>query len=442
MADADARKATGARAMEVRQLCAIVAVAFALRLLAVIVFPLPLASDAIVYERLAWRVAQGLGYTNDNGVPTAFYPPLYSYVVGALYAVFGRVHGVIYLAQALLSALLSLAVYDIARRIWHRRDVALAAALLVALDFAFVLYPRVFYTETLFTALLAVAMVAWVRAWQTDHLGAWLVFAVATGLATLTRPPIQFLPVIAIAAWPWRVAGGGLHLDRARLRRGAVVTAVVLGGFVVTLAPWWVRNAVLFGRVTTEITSSTGTGLYISYFPMNGWQFALTDPHDPLWAGGLQVKRQGTLQAEWERSAYMSRGVKARLREDPMRIVKLVPLKLAYLAWPYDWTLFNGVGRLDVTYVFAAPFVILGCVSAVRQRHVRAGAPLWLLLAYTVVITVVFLGGPRYRAPVQPFLYVVAALGLCAFTARRPRAVWWVAIWAGVVVILAIAIPR
>jgi 4-amino-4-deoxy-L-arabinose transferase-like glycosyltransferase len=439
---ARALASAGAGAMAVR-LGLIVAAALAVRLVALIALPVPITSDAVIYEGQAWRLAQGQGYVTETGLPTAFYPPLYSYFIAMFYVVFGRARFLVEVVQAILSALVCLAVYDIARQVWKRTDAALAAAVLVALDFALILYPRVFYAETLYTALVAVAMVAWVRAWRTDALSMYALFGVATGLATLTRPVLNFLPLVAVLAWPWAMAHGARRrLDGAAIRRWAAVTLVILVTFGVTLTPWLVRNARTFGRVSTEITSSTGTGLYLSYLPVGGRKFGMPDENDPLWLAGLRLKQQRTLTAEWERSAFLTREVGAYVREHPSVIVRLIPAKLAHLAWPFDWTLFDGIGRLDVTYVFVLPFLALGVVAAWRRGGLRATAPLWLLVLYTVAITVAFLGSPRYRAPIQPYLHVVAALALVLWIERRPSARRWLVGWGALLVAVALLIRR
>jgi hypothetical protein len=268
-------------------------------------------------------------------------------------------------------------------------------------------------------------------------------FGVAAGLATLTRPVLNFLPLVAVLAWPWAVAHGERRrLDARALRRWAAVTLVTLVAFGLTLTPWWIRNARTFGRVNSEITSSTGTGLYLSYLPVEGRRFGMPDENDPLWKAGLRIKQQGTLTAEWERSAFLTREVGAYVRQHPGVIVSLIPAKLVHLAWPFDWTLFNGVGRLDVTYVFILPFLGLGVIEAWRRGGLRASAPVWLLVLYTVAITVAFLGSPRYRAPIQPYLHVVAALGLVLWIERRPSAPRWLVGWGVLVVALAFLIQR
>ena len=410
-------------------LIGIVVVAFAMRLFAMTVFPSPeMVSDSLMYEGLAWRVAQGLGYTSFTGVPTAFFPPLYSMVIGGLYRVVGRHPDAVRIAQALISALVCLAAYDVARTLSGRRALALTAAALVAMDASLVLYPRMILSEGLFLPLLALAMVAWARAWRGDHLAWWAAFGGAVGVAALTRPPIQFLPLVAFGLWPWSPGKTGFSR-----RRWLAVVVVVSAAYMIAVAPWVWRNTHLRGTFTTALTSSSGTGLYISFFPLDGWKFGRVEVDDPVWVEGQRIKSEGTLEAEFKRSDYLSREVTARLRAEPLRPLLLAPLKLGYLMWPYDWNLFNGTGRLDVTYVFLLPFVGLGFLACRRARQLRALAPLWALLLYTATISVIFLGAPRFRMPLQPYIAVFAAWGLIAVVEARARWPVWLGGWAAAI---------
>ncbi len=418
----------------------LVLVGLLLRLAALALWPAPIVSDAQVYERQGWQIAQGLGLVDP--VPTAFYPPLYPYVIGGLYALLGRQPMLVQLVQAILSAVTSVAIYDIVRTVWKRRDMALVAAGLVAIDFAWVLYPRLMLTETLFGAVLAIAMVALARAWESDRLVWWAGFGMATAGAALARPPIEFLPLAVLASWllrQWRrQQGRRLPI----LRRWLLISAVVLTSFIVTVAPWVWRNARTFGVLTPQLTSSAGTGLYVSYFALNGPVYEQKEFRDPRWAEGLRLKYEPTRQAEWNRSAYLTREVMTYLRAHPWLIVQLVPQKLLYLAWPYDWVLFSGHGYLDLTYVALIPFVLLGLWQVHCARQWQQTAPVWLVILYTIGMSVMFLGAPRYRMPIHPYVYAFAAIGLLWWIQRHAAWPRWIAGWLFAVALIAASSDR
>ena len=49
--------------------------------------------------------------------------------------------------------------------------------------------------------------------------------------------------------------------------------------------------------------------------------------------------------------------------------------------------------------------------------------PIWLPVAYTLALCLVFYGSPRLRAPLEPLLAIAAAVGLVEwYRSRAPRA--------------------
>ena len=104
------------------------------------------------------------------------------------------------IAQAVLSSLIALFVYLIAKRLFGEQTgrVALVAQ---ALDARYLFVTGTIATETLFIALFAGFMVAYLFAVSSERLRAYAGAGAILGIATLTRPiPIVFPIVLAIAA--------------------------------------------------------------------------------------------------------------------------------------------------------------------------------------------------------------------------------------------------
>ena len=83
-------RVTGKLAISGRQIIVVFLVALALRALFVILVPYTPWSDAVYYDERGWRLAQGLGYTETTGEPTAYTPPMYPLALAAIYGVFGH----------------------------------------------------------------------------------------------------------------------------------------------------------------------------------------------------------------------------------------------------------------------------------------------------------------------------------------------------------------
>jgi hypothetical protein len=245
----------------------VLAVALAARL-AVVAWAagrIPPAADGTYYQRVAERIAHGLGYTWQwpDGVITyaAHYPVGYPALVAAGYAIFGVHPAVAMVLNAALGALAAVAAHRLALRAAaaaapaHRvalaaaagapapgRGLALAAGLLVALHPGLVAYTPALMTEGVTASLLAVAaaVVAWARDPASDASpprGYALLVAVGLlfGLATLVRPQsLALAPAFGLLAAPLAASW------RRRAAAGAVVTAVALA----VCAPWTARNCV------------------------------------------------------------------------------------------------------------------------------------------------------------------------------------------------------
>lgn len=153
-------------------------------------------SDALHYHSMAALVAEGEGVAHvfpfDFLHPTAWRPPLYPLLLGAVYAVTGPKLGA---AQA-LNVVLGTGVVVLAALVaWHLagRVAGIVTGLLVAVHPPLVFNDGPPLSEPLGLALLVATLLSLLQ--QRVALA-----GVATGLLALTRPSGQFFAV-ALAAW-------------------------------------------------------------------------------------------------------------------------------------------------------------------------------------------------------------------------------------------------
>ncbi len=202
-------------------------------------------SDANHYQAIAKAVAQGDGiagifpFTFQH--PTAFRPPLYPALLGAVYWVTGVHVGVGQLVNVALGvAVVVLAALLGAHIAGYRAGIA--AGIVVGVYPPLLANDVVLLSEPLGLALLLTMILLLVR----DR-PAWA--GAVCGLLVLTRPSAQLL-VVVVAAWlVWRAGW------RSAARFGAVTIVVV--------APWVVRNWVLVG--TPTVVTSNGFNLVSTY---------------------------------------------------------------------------------------------------------------------------------------------------------------------------------
>lgn len=160
--------------------------------------PLPLeSSDAPYYNAIAFQILRGEGFVYDDELKHLAPPPLYPLFLAGIYKIFGQNYDVVRIIQAILSALTCVLIYLIAENLFNRK-VGLIAALLVIIYPSFILQSTAILTETLFTFLLALAMLCLVLILQNSSINWSLAVGISIGLATLTRSVTLFFPILIL----------------------------------------------------------------------------------------------------------------------------------------------------------------------------------------------------------------------------------------------------
>src|SRR3954452_19109173 len=175
--------------------------------------------DSFTYLEPARNLIRGLGFTTANGLIDTLRTPGYPLLLAGLGL---RIVPMIVL-QHLLNVALAVAIYRFVMRRLGDRCVAIAAAILFAIDTPTLHYANKILTETIFTALLFVLFALVVYARKLPLAG------VLTGVLVLIRPvAIAYFLIVALC----------LLLRRIPLRTIALYTALAL----VLPIGWGVRN--------------------------------------------------------------------------------------------------------------------------------------------------------------------------------------------------------
>ncbi len=394
-----------------------------------------LFGDPTDYQRWAASLATGHGFPSTGiasaGTPSAFRPPAYPLTLAGLYALVG-VHP---LAGRVLGAALGVLTVGLEAALGRAvagERVGLWAGAVAAVFPPLVALCGTTVSEALFLPLeLALALVLVSLARHPSPVR-WSILAGALcAAALLTRAVALVWVVVALVAVGRSIAAG-------RPRRRSL--AGLLAAFVVVMAPWSVRNLDVlhaFVPVTTE-GGYTLAGQYNSTVAAPGpdqsvWQIPLIIPDvaarvRPLYArrGGVdEAQLDSALRSIARRYVFAHPGYVLRAAaNDTLRMFDLGPghalqssIVDRELALPDGWRTADSIAAQA-----AGVLALLGLAIGVRRRRDLGPWWLWGMPASALLLTVLVVGGTLKRAPLDPFLILLAAITIDAAVAHAKRA--------------------
>lgn len=372
--------------------------------------------DTNIYWHLARTIRAGEPFmvpASGNLPHFALRTPGYPLFLAACQALFGERTIAVRMAQAVLGALTVWLVYRLTARLTVGRApaIAVAAAVLAAVDPYSVITSALILSEAVFIPLMLASLwglaVLWSRGeespprrWGLPAIGAGLAF----GGAVLVRPSwALFIPAVLIA---WLVMAG------AGKRRSAFqASVVVVLAAAVVMAPWWIRNARVFGRfVPTALWM--GASLYDGLNPRATGASNMEFMNDPEFSPLGEVEQDALLR---DRALRF-------VREHPGQALHLAVVKLGryWSPWPNADT-FRSKWLAIASAIYTLPLFALWIIGAwILRRDPRALVLLAGPLLYFCALHMVFAGSMRYRIPGAVPAAGMAAIGLGTVVTRQP----------------------
>lgn len=367
----------------------------------------------------ALLAGHGFGSAMMSNQPSAIMPPVYPLIVAALFHFFG-VHTAksifaVHALNCVLNALACIPIFLIARRSFGER-----AGWWAAWGWAFCPYGIYFSAAWAWSTHLLLLCLCWLLYLaqdmeQSSRLGLWAGFGLLAGFAGLTEPSVLVVVPFLMALACWRLA-----MEGQRWLLPGIVGSLALAA---TLAPWLIRDAMVFHRFI-PIRDSMGLEMWMGN---NGYDLRWTsDDLHPLHdadelaeynsIGELAYMNEKEEQAKayiadhpawyaWmcvRRSFYIWTGFwsfnRDYLKLEPMdpanipfatglTLLGLLGLLLAWSEKPFEVIRYGGVLFLfPIMYYFAHPepyhlrpldplLVMLGCSAILTLRErMKAGA--------------------------------------------------------------------
>jgi hypothetical protein len=363
--------------------------------------------------RVGRSIALGQGFSSPyegHTGPTAWEPPLYPYLIGGVFKIFGiytyASAWVLLSINSLFAAFTTIPVFLMAHRTFGPR-VALWSARAWALN-PYVWYWSIHWIwDTTFTPLmLALIFLVALELEQWPGWQGWILFGALWGVGALANPTmLSFLPFCGL--WVWR----------QRYRRGLPsLGGVVLSSFVffLVLSPWLGRNYEVFGRFVF-IRDDFGLQFRLGNNKMSdGMLFATLQPN--LNKPELQkFQRMGEIAYE----ADCRRLALDWIRAHPGRFA-VISMKRFFYYW-------NGVPRntdsvapwdfRSSAFLASSVLALWGLGRALRQKRPGAWLFAGLVATYPTVYYFVY-PHARYRHPIEPELFILMVFLLSEVSSR------------------------
>ncbi len=375
--------------------------------------------------RFAWEmgmvarsIATGKGfsspYVGETG-PTAWFPPLYPYLLAGVFKVFGlftKASAIAILTiNSLFSALTVIPVVGIARRTSGERVARYAGWIWVFFPYAIWAAAERIWENSLTTLFLALLIWCTLALDERATRRRWIGYGLLWGVATLSNPAVLAVLPFVLGWLCWR------RRQRQQSWRSAVALTVV--ALVAVAAPWDIRNYVVLHRVLplrdnfwVEVRVGN-TGDISDIYP--DWAIPSTSP-----AQWHELHRVGETAYIAEMRALALRFI----RENPGVFLWLCGKRFAFI-WTGYWSFdpaYASHEPLQIPNMFfcstLTALMLCGLVLLWRNRREHFVPYAAVMGAYPAVY---YITHPTmdYRHPIDPVLVVLIAYALVSFRDRR-----------------------
>jgi len=357
-------------------------------------------ADEYSYDEVVLNFLNGKGLVTAGGL-YARIGPVYPLFLSAVYSSFGRSFVAVRFVQIVVSALTCVIVYLIGRELYDKKT-GLASACVSAVYYPFIQQPVYLLTEVVFSFLLALSILLFVRYYNTRKDLPLFGASALLGIAALCRGYI-IVYAIVLALWMGTIFGW-----KARETMRSI--SILFFGIAIILAPWTVRNYRIY-HAFIPLTVDGGRLLYVGNNPAAtggtaGRTAHFIDQFYPNDVGDL-----GSLEAD---RIMLGRAL-SFMKSNPRKTILLMGRRFVNMWRPYysDARRINKI-IMSVSYVPLAMLSALGAVMAFFLDWKKA-LLLCGLIFTEIFVHLISIAEIRYRYPVEPYLILFAMFFLLNF---------------------------
>jgi len=371
-----------------------------------------LIMDESVHDQWAAEVASG-GY--QGGV--YFRPPLYYYLLGAFYYLFGRDLYLARIYQAFLSSISCVLLYWLGKKLFDTRA-GLIAAFIMAVYWPSIYFSGELLITTLYVLLVLSLILSLIYARENKSKKLWLLAGLLLGFSAIARMNVLlFYP--AIILWLY------LENGREKILKTIESAAILFVGLSIIVLPVTARNYTI-GNDFVLIASQSGVNFYIGNNPASDGISAVVPGTRADWWGGyndtirIAERNMGRKLAPSEISNYWYRRATTFIIEKPKTAIQL-SLKKLCMFWQmreesnnksiHFFKNYSSLMKLPlISWGLMAPLGLFGILLTItRKGGIRL--PISYMLVHMLTVVAFFVNA-RFRIPVAPLMMLYAAYAL------------------------------
>jgi 4-amino-4-deoxy-L-arabinose transferase-like glycosyltransferase len=376
-------------------------------------FPL---HDSLTYQSIAYNILRDHCYCLLPHLQTVDRAPLWPALIALVYGVLGPHDHIVRLLLSIVGSTTCVLIYCFAKDLFGRR-VGLCIGLLATIYPFLFIYDGWLYSESVYTFLLLAFCYALYHQQRTPRWSLAVLSGILLGLLSLTRPNGLLILSLCIV---WAVALGWRKLLSWRVVVQTTLAVSLIS--LVLVAPWTIRN---FAVTHTLVPVAVGDGkvllgayndmiLQRPYY-LGIWIIpsesvpAVAQQFPANCADACEVKRDNAYRyyaGQWMLSHLAVMPYLLGLHLVNMWEVTSQEADLAINRFPERDTSHLVVAMMEVLTPIVFALAALGLI--VTRKYWRELLLIYLMITLTIVQCIALYGIPRFRAPIEPMLLILA----------------------------------
>ncbi|MDD5731140.1 MAG: glycosyltransferase family 39 protein, partial [Candidatus Omnitrophica bacterium] len=318
------------------------------------------------------------------------------------------------IAQCFLDAFICLLVYFAVRIIYQGPAwPALVSAFLYSLSFYNIYYTKALLSESLAAFLLSLSVLLYLLWLKQDYRWGLGLSGACFGLTILTRPEYILLP-LAMAAYIFL-------RNRNTFSEAAKNALIFILSVIIIIAPWTLRNYLVFKKPVMIATGELGYSLFLGTFEgSQAWHGWGDIPE------GMSQGSRGKVVSLYDKWDYFMRTGGIKIMDIDRSFMKLAQARIRERPFACLQSWLHNIRRLWYQnyipmYLYKEPsggFFIFYFLSALYAFFKSPGqekalmAPVGIIFAYLSVVFLPLHIEPRYGVALMPAIICLSGLGL------------------------------